>query len=538
LGAGGLAVVGLVVGLLVMNSASRARPGSADKDAKAADSSAPGLMERIMSAAGAATSDSNDPAKYPSLGDLPPPLLPPPPLRDLSAHERQQRVLTSFISRMNDILASVHDVASMQSAAGQLKNLGEQADNELRQAAPPFPLNAAEQAELMRRMAGEIRREVERSRKESIRISGVPGLGIAGTQLLVVVTRLSIPLEQSLMMAEKFKPRTGPDPYAEVYVKIENEDAEIVIRQKLRALIDGPPGMQWTHGSDFKTASYRVWPVHDVQYFADKITFGKTVVKGRMIFVVADPVSPADATAARDAAKKEEEAFKAKLAAGTPKDDPKDPKPPAGADKVTVALFGLRSSNVEKRKDAVGQLRRFTPEDARSEEVTKQLLPLLDEQDGFFVIDVMKAMANWPSKETVPSLIKKLDDERHGVRWAAAEILGKLGDARAAEPLARHLKNDGIAAEPALKKLGSAAEPALIELLSDPDPELRRQACDLLGAIGGKAALETMMSLPADRDELVKMAARNAMKSLRARVGPVSVPKKSATKSKRRQSDP
>ncbi len=296
--------------------------------------------------------------------------------------------------------------------------------------------------------------------------------------------------------------------------------------------------MQWAHGSDFKTASYRVWPVDDVREFSDRITFGKAVVKGRMIFVVADPVSPEDASAARDTLKKQEEALRAEILGPGSQDDANDPKPPAGADKVTAALFGLRSSNPEKRKDAVGRLRRLTPDDARSEEVTKQLLPLLDDQDGFFVEDVMKAMANWQTKATVPALIKKLDDERHGVRWAVAEILGKLGDARAAEPLARHLKNDGIAAEPALKKLGSAAEPALIELLRDPDPDLRRQACDLLGEIGGKAALETMLSLPADRDELVKMAARNAMNSLRARVGPVSVPKKSGAKSKRRPSNP
>ncbi|MGC8640121.1 MAG: hypothetical protein ACP5XB_09630 [Isosphaeraceae bacterium] len=40
-----------------------------------------------------------------------------------------------------------------------------------------------------------------------------------------------------------------------------------------------------------------------------------------------------------------------------------------------------------------------------------------------------------------------------------------------------------------------------------------------------------MMSLPADRDQLVQMAARSAMQAIRQRVGPVSPPKKSSTKS-------
>ena len=37
-----------------------------------------------------------------------------------------------------------------------------------------------------------------------------------------------------------------------------SEDAEIVCRHKLKALLVGNTGMQWTHQSDFKAASYLV----------------------------------------------------------------------------------------------------------------------------------------------------------------------------------------------------------------------------------------------------------------------------------------
>ncbi|MGC8640120.1 MAG: HEAT repeat domain-containing protein, partial [Isosphaeraceae bacterium] len=95
-------------------------------------------------------------------------------------------------------------------------------------------------------------------------------------------------------------------------------------------------------------------------------------------------------------------------------------------------------------------------------------------------------MARWRTEETVPALIKKLDDSRHGVRWKAAEILGKIGDARAAGPLAEHLKQDSIATDEALRKLGPAAEPALIALLQNPDADLRRQACDFCATWAGR----------------------------------------------------
>ena len=70
----------------------------------------------------------------------------------------------------------------------------------------------------------------------------------------------------------------------------------------------------------------------------------------------------------------------------------------------------------------------------------------------------------------------------------------------------------------------------------DPDPTvpLPAQSEDLLRDLGGKEALLTMMSLPADRDQLVQMAARSAMQAIRQRVGPVSVPRKSSARGKGR----
>ena len=134
----------------------------------------------------------------------------------------------------------------------------------------------------------------------------------------------------------------------------------------------------------------------------------------------------------------------------------------------------------------------------------------------------------------MPALIQKLDHHSPGVRWKAEEILGKIGDARAARPLTDHLKDDRIAAEPALRQLGKAAEPALIELLRNPDHQLRGLACDLLKENGGKDALQTMMSLPADRDPLVRMAASSAMQAIRERVVPVALPRKASVKGKGR----
>jgi hypothetical protein len=535
LGASGAVIVGVVVGLLIVNSSPRAAPEPAKaKEPSSTNQSAPSLTDRILGAVTGTDNASKDTASYPPIGPLLPPLLPPPPLRDLSAHERQTRIAISYLGQLNDVLASVHDAASLKAAAEPLKSRGEQMGNEMRQNEPGFHLTAAEEAELLRRLAGDIRREMDRFRRESLRITTVPGLGPAGAQLVALVSRMSIPMELALKRAEIFKGSSGPQPYAEVYVQLASGDDEIVCRQRLRALLEGNAGFQSSFQSDSRRASYRVWPISDVRAFSKRMTFGKTTVKGRSIFLAADPVSAAEVAAARDAEKKEEEGRKAAALAASSNEAPNDPKPPAGADEVTKALFGLRSSRQNRRKEAVRQLDNLAPANERRGEVTKQLLLLLDDTDDFFVIDVMHSMARWRTEDTVPALIKKLDHPSFGVRWKTEEILGKIGDPRAAEPLAKHLKEDGIAAAPALRALGPAAEPALISLLAHPDADMRRQACDILKDQGGKDALLAMMALPADRDPSVQLAARTAMQAIRQRVGPVALPKKNSPKGKAR----
>ena len=97
--------------------------------------------------------------------------------------------------------------------------------------------------------------------------------------------------------------------------------------------------------------------------------------------------------AARESEKKEEKERKAAILAAHSNENPNDPRPPAGADEVTKALFALRSSSPDRRKQAVQQLYDLSPKEDRRAEVQKQLAPMLDDPDDFLVIDVMRAMA-------------------------------------------------------------------------------------------------------------------------------------------------
>jgi len=94
--------------------------------------------------------------------------------------------------------------------------------------------------------------------------------------------------------------------------------------------------------------------------------------------------------------------------------------------------------------------------------------------------------------------IEGLKHEERSVRLEAAEVLGRIGDARAVEPLIRAIVVEQleirVTAITALGKLGDtrAVEP-LIKLLEDEEWTVRRNAAEALGKIGDIQAVEPLI---------------------------------------------
>jgi hypothetical protein len=194
---------------------------------------------------------------------------------------------------------------------------------------------------------------------------------------------------------------------------------------------------------------------------------------------------------------------------------------PADADPVTRSLIELENADNQSKKRAAQRLERTTPDDQVAAVVTA-LLPILNDDDGFLVSDVIKALAVWHTPEVVPALIERLSDNRFNVRHEAIKALGKIKDVKAVEPLIERFSEDGFQVEAALKDMGPIAEPALITRLRDRSADVRRKVCKVLEEIGGKDTLKAMDALPQDPDLGTRMAAANAYKQILARVGPAS----------------
>ncbi len=116
------------------------------------------------------------------------------------------------------------------------------------------------------------------------------------------------------------------------------------------------------------------------------------------------------------------------------------------------------------------------------------------------------------------TLLAHLDDPSWRVRAAAAGRLA-LGDpARVVSPLIAALASGGTgrgsAAAGALVLVGAAAVPALVQALGSDAPGLRIAAAEVLGALGERQASVALAHHLGDPDESVRLAAADALASL------------------------
>jgi HEAT repeat protein len=103
-----------------------------------------------------------------------------------------------------------------------------------------------------------------------------------------------------------------------------------------------------------------------------------------------------------------------------------------------------------------------------------------------------EALAGMEAGQAIPALVAALGDAHTGVRWKAAEALGRMGE---------------------------DALPAVSAALENPDPDVRWRAAVVLGDIGGSGAAELLVRALRDDDRYVRSRAEQAL----GRIGPGSV---------------
>ena len=116
------------------------------------------------------------------------------------------------------------------------------------------------------------------------------------------------------------------------------------------------------------------------------------------------------------------------------------------------------------------------------------------------------ALGRIGAREATPWLISALGDSVDLVRKSAAVSLGELNDPRATNPLLKGLSDPfyGVrySAARALSKLGEAVVDSLLAILQEPLG--RYYAIEVLGELGDKRALNSLISLLQDEDWAIR----------------------------------
>ncbi|MFA7562444.1 MAG: HEAT repeat domain-containing protein [Methanoculleus sp.] len=148
---------------------------------------------------------------------------------------------------------------------------------------------------------------------------------------------------------------------------------------------------------------------------------------------------------------------------------------------------------------------------------TRRLIARLSSRDPDTRYQAAGCLGDAGDPVAVESLVPLLDDPEVGVRWKAAEALGKLG-APAVEPLTVSLRSGSVDVRwMAAVTLGDIGEPtaipALMGALDDEDTYVRSRAALALGAIGEPAREEVVTALSSG-SERIRLGAAMALGGL------------------------
>ena len=209
-------------------------------------------------------------------------------------------------------------------------------------------------------------------------------------------------------------------------------------------------------------------------------------------------------------------------------------------------LKAVNDSHAEVRYAAMRALGAIHDERAVSA-LTEQLAYYRKGEGAWSALDALALIA---APASVPAFKERLQDKDPYIRRAAAEGLGRAGDASMADTLERMVTADDsamvrLACAFALQKLGRNYAGRIIDLMSDakviaqaqeylielgpafvtviaprlqePDPAVRAAIADVLGAIGDAATVPALETETKDGDAQAAAAARRAIARIKAR---------------------
>jgi HEAT repeat protein len=178
-----------------------------------------------------------------------------------------------------------------------------------------------------------------------------------------------------------------------------------------------------------------------------------------------------------------------------------------GAAASGLLVEAIKSADPAVRAGAIGFTRTM-----RDPAITKTLVGLLSTLTPDAQELLLRALGERGDVAAAAAVMAAAQSEQAGVRLAALEALGSVGDAAAAVWLARTataVKGDDqrVARASLVRLKGDAIDPALLQTLGSAEPNLRVELIRALAGRKATAALSTLFPLARDNDAAVRREA-------------------------------
>jgi HEAT repeat protein len=187
--------------------------------------------------------------------------------------------------------------------------------------------------------------------------------------------------------------------------------------------------------------------------------------------------------------------------------EPTDPVPEKTA--LGRCLEALRSSDASVRAAAIAALQ------GMGEEAVRYLIGALNDPHHGVRIAAADGLGDIGDEDAVEALIQLFDDAREDVRIAAARALGRIGDLRSIEPLITlfgdRYHGVRVAAVDAVAAFGRNALGPLEEALDDPVPVVRVMAAKAIGLIGAGESVPVLIEHLGDAAPEVRWGVARAL---------------------------
>jgi len=187
---------------------------------------------------------------------------------------------------------------------------------------------------------------------------------------------------------------------------------------------------------------------------------------------------------------------------------------------VPALIQAIDDDNARVRLEATYALGVIAPPPLTADQAAS-LVKALDHYDPDVRMAAARVIARLRVTQAGDVLMKAINDSHADVRYAAMRALGALHEVRAASALTEQLAfyKKGEGAWSALDALAHLAQPASVPLfkerLTDKDPRMRRAAAEGLGRIGdASASAEMLTAVTSDESEEVRVAMAFALQKL------------------------